>query len=410
MKRIIYLSFIFTILLSCKKHYFISPNQREFVAYQKINEEEVLIRFNANKIASSSIADAYIQEGYHIDKDIVNKIMDNFTQIFIDNIETYGAITDVDQNKKILLVFFNINGDKVLSGESYIGGYFYSGDLISGEGNDGEILYIDCINVENNVDALCGTIAHEFQHLINYYMNDILLERPSDLWLNEALSESSEILYRKAIPQHRLIYYNRDPKNIIANGQYFYIWNNIVENYSTVSLFMYWLATHSANGYSIYKDIAQAGYLYRGSYLAVLNAAKNNIPDLNRANWGKILLAWFEANYRNNLSGIYGYKGNIEISPPRSATSSTGQINLYPGHGVYISDINIPQVPGILYKNIDDIKLALNPNVELVPLTSVSINVPQYKGEKTLFKKDIAGAFFIDFHPKRRRIKPSTNN
>lgn len=409
MKKLFFLLIIFVFLLSCRKIPFISPNTREFIAYKKIGDKDVLVRFNANKIASTLVADAYLEDGQHIEQNKIDEIMENFTEIRRESIEMYGATTDVDKNKKILLVFFDINGGKVPAGSSYIGGYFYSGDLIEGAGNNGEILYIDCINGPDDVDSLCGTISHEFQHLINYYMNDISIKRACDLWLNEALSESSEILYRKAMPGHRLNYYNNDPDSLIANGEYFYIWHGLVENYATASLFMYWLKTQANNGYNIYREIAQAGYLYRGSYLAVSNAANNHINGLNNANWNKILLEWYIANYKNG-SGLSGYNGTIILNSPSMARSSNGELALYPGSAVYIEDY-MKETQGITYFKLDVItKIALNPDFNFNS-SGIAINVsksPIIRSRKAANHN--TETYFIDFHPKIRRLTPYTNN
>ncbi|WP_256097161.1 hypothetical protein [Brachyspira hampsonii] len=45
------------------------------------------------------------------------------------------------------------------------------------------------------MESVFGVMMHELQHLINYNMNAINGNREMDVWLDEALSESTSYIY-----------------------------------------------------------------------------------------------------------------------------------------------------------------------------------------------------------------------
>jgi hypothetical protein len=135
------------------------------------------------------------------------------------DIANFGAPADVDKNGKTI-IFFTKEVNKLTPRGSggFIGGFFFERDLLPKDStatlpgcatsNVGEIYYSlvpdptgrfsDIRNKADVLDDTPGTLAHEFQHLINadrrIYINNA--KDFEDTWLNEGLSHiAEELLY-----------------------------------------------------------------------------------------------------------------------------------------------------------------------------------------------------------------------
>jgi hypothetical protein len=128
----------------------------------------------------------------------------------------FGKPTDLDGNERVLLVFTKAVNERTPAGASYyVGGLTHSRDLLPkaqcAGSNVAEMFYLlvpDSLGTVNGnsfmrksfVDDVTDvTVAHEFQHMINFARRRYLLSgaAPSEeLWLNEGLSHvAEELLY-----------------------------------------------------------------------------------------------------------------------------------------------------------------------------------------------------------------------
>jgi hypothetical protein len=138
------------------------------------------------------------------------------------DVNTFGAPTDIDHNGKILMIFTKeVNRLTPRGANGVVGGFFFDRDLFPTttqnglEGcptsNFGEMFYMlvpDPNAVFSDKRALSdvtaltpGTLAHEYQHLINagrrLYVNTTS-DYPEVSWLNEGLSHiAEELLFYK---------------------------------------------------------------------------------------------------------------------------------------------------------------------------------------------------------------------
>ena len=135
----------------------------------------------------------------------------------------FGSPTDLDGNQRVLLVFTkSVNERTPPNVNYYVGGLTYSRDLLpkTGTGTNGvnfcqtgnqaEMFYLMVPDPTNSVNGNDNftvafvtsvtevTIAHEFQHMINFarrrYLNSTSPQTPAELWLNEGLSHMAEEL------------------------------------------------------------------------------------------------------------------------------------------------------------------------------------------------------------------------
>jgi len=139
------------------------------------------------------------------------------------DVQNFGAPTDIDHNGKIVILFTKeVNKLTPRGSNGVVGGFFFDRDLFpvsntqNFEGcptsNVGEMFYVlvpDPNGVFSDkrtagiVDSLTpGTLAHEYQHLINagrrLYVNTTA-DYPEVVWLNEGLSHvAEELLFYRA--------------------------------------------------------------------------------------------------------------------------------------------------------------------------------------------------------------------
>lgn len=128
------------------------------------------------------------------------------------NVDNFGAPTDLDGNGRVVAFYTRAVNELSPPASSVVTlGYVNSRDLYSTSAcnlsNEGEIFYMlvpdPTGSVNSNVRTVSyvrgstvGTLAHEFQHLINaarrIYVNGALV--PEEVWLNEGLSHVAEEL------------------------------------------------------------------------------------------------------------------------------------------------------------------------------------------------------------------------
>ena len=314
-------------ILNSKKNYQIysgNNNEKTFNAVRYINNNYSKEKIKAKNIYSTSKIDLYLENDLKVeDKELKNILLETM-RVYDMEEYLFGKLEG-----KLILLIMDINGGWT-GDKPYMQGY----SVLDGIANEEEnIIFLDYINGWENIDSVVNTIAHELQHVIHY--DKIRKNNKSfDIWVDEALSETAVISYRGALPNNRLNYYNNDSMHLITKGDYFINWSGgyTVHKYATVSLFMYWLGLHSKNGFEIYKDIANSPEEYRGTYKAILYAANKNIKEFK--DWSELYATWLKANYNNDSSGLYGYKGLIKTKPKIITTAYN--FSMSPGAAIYV--------------------------------------------------------------------------
>ncbi len=324
------------------------------VRYIKNNYSKETLK--AKNIYSTSKIDIFLENGLDINERELESIILEISKIYEMEEYLYGKL-----NGKLTLLIMDINGGYT-GDKPYMQGYSILDGLEEIKNDTDNIIFLDYINGWENPESVVNTIAHELHHVIHYSQLKNKSSNEFDIWVDEALSEAAVISYRGKIPSNRLNYYNTDSMYLITKGDYFINWNQgyTVHKYATVSLFMYWLGLHSKNGFEIYKDIANAPEEYRGTYKAILYAANKNIKQFK--DWSELYATWLEANYKNDKSGLYGYKGNIETKPKIITT----QYNcpMAPGSAIYVKGDFMSDDTLLRYVELgDDIYIVYNPDV-----------------------------------------------
>ena len=299
--------------------------ERTFIA-QRINNGVSAGYFNipAKLVKTTDHLAIYLQTTYRdgISAYGLNKMAQEFDYYYDDMTNIYGEHSDIDGNGKIIIVLMDIN---VKKGGNTTLAYFNPNDMY--DGNRGEFLYMDLSNANYSIDNSIGTLIHEFQHLINYnhYMSGKRGVMSS--WLNEALSESTSVLFNKATAESRIQSFNNAK---IKNYYCFYTWNLPTSilgsdgfvNYPSVSVFMHWL--YDKGGREVFSNIALS--TESSDYMKVLTAAKE-ISDLKSSvnTWEDLLLSWMSDLITNeNVVKVGSTKATVK-------TNTNDTVILYPG-------------------------------------------------------------------------------
>ncbi|MEI0448072.1 peptidase M30 [Brachyspira intermedia] len=368
MKKIFLMLFLLVVLSSCQEVANIlgvsldpsltypdgSMGRASFYADYK---EQGNKRYNFNKIAEYDKLIIYLQDGAGYKPESVDYIAKVFNDNYAEEVRIYGEHTDVDKNGKIIILLLELNAS--YSG-GVITGYFYGADLILNQNNNAEILYMDIKMLNDNPQYMAGTIQHEFQHLINFNVNYIRNGRQMSTWLNEALSESTSVLFSPTTVNSRINEFNN------MQGYYcFYTWNlplqNIFANYPSVSVFMNWLYQKNGKNSSVFQNIAKY------SSLDDYNRVLNNVSFTGTSTWDDLLLKWLEGVKNNEVAGA-----NLQIQ------KGGYTVSLFPGAAVAYSG-SIQASGNLVTKDLPDgIQIALNKDTYVGSSpTHINIDVPK---------------------------------
>ena len=315
-KFLLLISFISIVFFnSCSESvYKVSANRNDFYV-MRINGSQYAEKIKIFKVEETANLIIYAESGYSINYNYVIYVAKKFEDNYSKMINIYGNHTDVDKNGKIIILFQKINAN--ISGNSIVMGYFLPNDLIYGDFNNAEILYMDINLLNKNPQLIAGTVLHEFQHLINFNVNYIKKGKDMSLWLNESLSESTSILFDSYMTRNRIDEFNN------INYYCFYTWDlpfypNMFVNYPSASVFMNWLYQKNNRNESVFRNIAHSSE--SEDYKKVLGAASYG------NDWQGLLINWIDGIKKGQVNGA-------KINNWNSTWTTTAY--LYPGALVY---------------------------------------------------------------------------
>ncbi len=187
-----------------------------------INRQNHAARIAAVTKGTIIAVDSLAPAGGFTDADYASFAATFDTLIFSLDTTAYGAPADLDANGRILIFFTQtVNQLTPPGADGYIGGFFFSRDLFPDTAqsslltacagsNDGEMFYVPVVDANQLYNGfftdkaalqleLIGTLAHEFQHLINASRRLYVVQTDNwdeDVWLNEGMSHiAEELLY-----------------------------------------------------------------------------------------------------------------------------------------------------------------------------------------------------------------------
>jgi len=248
----------------------------------------------------------------------ITAIDNEFDNVIYPNIHRlYGTewTPGIDNDTKIYILFTDIIKDA--------GGYYdpnneyYKNQIKDERSNQKEILYLNANFADKS--NIRSFLAHEFQHMINWYQKKKLYNVDEEVWLNEALSEYTSTalgyddIFDGSNLEARTRSFLRDPSDSLTE------WKNLNQDYATVNLFMQFLIDHY--GKDILKMIVSSP---KTGFLAINEALQKIDP---YANYSNAFGNWTIANYLNNqilFGGKYSYHNpnlsynNLHVTPTSS--------------------------------------------------------------------------------------------
>lgn len=223
------------------------------------------------------------------------------------NMENYSST-----GTKINIVVYDIGNDYSLPENQQCGivGYFYAKDYIynySEKGvtsNNGKYFYIDSEYANSSFDTTISTLAHEFQHMVNYNQKTVLNDGlTSGQWYNEMLS----MLCEDMMQEHLGIKDEDSPKERTTTFNAYYYYSGISEYNSNNQICSY--ATAFSFGSFIARNFGGAELVQKISKNSYVDndSITNAVNSLNGTNYTyddlfeKYLLALFgNSTYTHN--------------------------------------------------------------------------------------------------------------
>lgn len=267
------------------------------------------------------IVDSYYSStssGNQVNESVAEKYASTFDEIYpyitnvfgdeSNEIINYGenSIVDMesvsDTGEKINIVIYDIGADYGSSSSSGVVGYFYAkdyyyvpsgtqvstSDSIVGKSNVGKYFYIDSAFANSDFDTTISTLAHEFQHMIDFNQKDLASLKKylageilkdeilsPDTSYNEMLSMLCEDMMQEKLGLEDYA----SPKNRIQNFNAYYYMSGIREyrnddyaalSYSTAYAFGSWLS-RQYGGAALVSEISQNEYDGNESIVAAVN-------------------------------------------------------------------------------------------------------------------------------------------
>ena len=296
------------------------------------------------------LAETFLMSG--LDNDIYDWVTNIYEAEWGDDTNDYTGL--IAANNEITILLTDIDGDNNPNGG--VIGFFWSKDnldkaIISGS-NERLMFYADAVmfaNGEGTWDMndfwpkeMVSTLAHEFQHMINFYQKYILLDTDSDTWINEMLSETTEDLIATKI-QHigpRGVEYTDGSAGPTdnRNGRYplfnenntlsLTSWNNQLEDYSKVNAFGTYLI-RNYGGAELLHDIMHNTYADKQAIVDAVNKSADGLGktfDNLLSEWGTAVLL----SDNDNLIDVPFYNtGDFTYSTYNSTTYEMGSINFF---------------------------------------------------------------------------------
>jgi hypothetical protein len=359
---IIFITFLF---LSCDLFLDVNiDNSGNFWAINYLTKKNY--RVKAELFAEGRYCNVWVERGSRVSKAQAKTVADRYdnkihrSMINVFGIEnpsfdgrTFHDIMEVadylgDGDGKLCILLMDIkDGYKTGVNESFVAGYFWSGNFYDLQGsNKCDMIYLDTypgMGISGkNIENVFTTLAHEMQHMMNRVTRIVLspsgsiFAAPMDTWIDEGLSSAAEYIVNDGEhSKDRIDWYNENGdskvkiKGLIDQGNNFFVWENhenenpyaVLDDYATVYLFFQWLRIQ--NGADVYRNIISSN-----------NNDYHAIEEATGEKWDMLLKNWMAANYINSSTGVHGYKGEIQITT-HTVIAGQMEISLYPGEGVY---------------------------------------------------------------------------
>lgn len=174
-----------------------------------------------------------------------------------------------------------------------IQGYFSSSDMLTDYKNQDAIIYIDSWFLRENPESVYSTLAHEFNHMLNYINKSFSKKLFFETWYTEMLSALADAMFEEylaedlkeenSIYMQRLpffnTFYNLGFSNWRSETNKYFITNSygsdVYISYGNVFAFGDFLAKNYG-GFDLIKEIATNDYVNEESVLIAVRKVQKN--------------------------------------------------------------------------------------------------------------------------------------
>ena len=272
---------------------------------------------------------------------IITGLANNWQSVYETDRQIFGAEPTGAWNGVSDLTHFTI----LLSSEISSAGYFYSGDFYTSavadsnnfKSNERKMFYLmypdesaDGFNVNDEIQSLTSTMAHEFQHMIYFYQKKLQgVDQDTTAWLNEAMSGYAEYINGFRIEN------GKSQSKALQTQQFFESFQNVSlttwqgshENYGEVFLFGTWLAQNYGNSGSV-QSLVGSNQVGQAAVAAFTGDTFDKV-------FAKFMLALWINDYTNG--GTYGIK-DLDLRGTHSFGAGLADVTLTgPAHVSYSS-------------------------------------------------------------------------
>lgn len=209
----------------------------------------------------------------------LNELFDHEMAIFGSNeIPTNSNYINTNNtyDKKLNVLVYDIEADGTsTANKAYIGGLFYSGDLVnSDQGNACECIHVDSYYLKKSPGFIKSTLVHEFQHMLNF-INKYIKNHTSyyETWFTEMLSMSAEDIFQTQIgvndsdsPKARMSTFNSSYFDGFRNWR---DGNDVLKSYANAYAFGAYLM-RNYGGVKLIHQIATNNYINEAAITAAL--------------------------------------------------------------------------------------------------------------------------------------------
>lgn len=205
-----------------------------------------------------------------------------------------GDVRYIKTPNKISVVVNDIECDSTKDQEGGTFGYFYGMDLYTNrtlelynrdDGNSTQVIYIDSYFLKNAKEMTYSTLAHEFNHLLNYINKEVNKEISQNNWFTEMLSMTAEdLLFDSCLKDisntKNKVISNRIPYFLGGYNIGFTSWNsgNTYQNYGNTFAYGAFLV-RNYGGPDLINRIATNGFVNEEAITEALKAGTIKIKD-----------------------------------------------------------------------------------------------------------------------------------
>jgi len=256
-----------------------------------------------------------------------------------------SAPMDIDRNDKVILLLMDIE-DGYQTGGSYVAGYFDAINQFSDvdtfshlqlHSNQAEMLYLDTYPANVNSDKFLATVAHEYQHLLQF-TNNVSHGVAEEPWVDEGLAEIMSDVTGFGPQTDRAEYF----RSSILTSDSLIQFDNSDPLKDYASAYMYFRYLYDVYGISGISKIFKSPEIGVSGVDAALQSLDSGILSHCGSTSG-LLKPYFACSYRLMWAGLVNTLGampaviNINYAGTADTMNTTGAVN----YNWNISDLNL---------------------------------------------------------------------